>query len=97
MGRGSGRGMERNGERAPLSRQPLQSGRRMSNRLANLSPKVSRDVSARILTLDIETRPHEAYVWGLWKQNIGVTQLMERGHVMCFVAKWYGDKEVIFR
>ena len=50
----------------------------------------------RILTLDIETRPHAAYVFDLWKQNIGLNQLMERGHVMCFVAKWYGEPDVIF-
>ena len=62
-----------------------------------MSPKVSKAVNARILTIDIETRPNEAYVWGLWKQNIGLSQLMERGHVMCFVAKWYGETDVIFR
>lgn len=53
--------------------------------------------NVRILTMDIETRPIEAYVWSLWKQNVGLSQVMERGHVMCFVAKWYGEKEVIFR
>lgn len=67
------------------------------NRLAPIAPKVSKSVQACILTLDIETRPHEAYVWSLWKQNVGLSQLMERGHVMCFVAKWYGDKNIIFR
>ncbi|RBP66396.1 RNase H superfamily protein [Brevibacterium sanguinis] len=62
-------------------------------------PRIQPDMRerVRVLTLDIETRPHEAYVFGLWKQDIGIAKLMERGHVMCFVAKWYGEKEVIFR
>ena len=44
-----------------------------------------------MLTLDIETRPNLAHVWGLWQQNVGLSQIVERGHVMCWVAKWYGE------
>lgn len=50
----------------------------------------------RILTLDIETSPSVADVWSLWKTNISVDQLRERGGVICFAAKWYGEKDVIF-
>jgi DNA polymerase elongation subunit (family B) len=50
----------------------------------------------KILTLDIETSPNMAYVWGMFKQNVGLTQLIETGEVMCFAAKWYGSKNVMY-
>lgn len=49
----------------------------------------------KILTIDIETSPNLAYVWGLWDQNVGLSQIVETGEVMCFSAKWYGQREVI--
>lgn len=51
---------------------------------------------ARILTLDIESRPLLSYHWGLWQQNIGISQIVEHGGMMCFVAKWLGEEDVIF-
>lgn len=65
------------------------------NRLRNVKQDDSQN-TPRILTLDIETRPSEAYVWALWNQNITLNKLMRHGHVICFVAKWYGEKEPIF-
>lgn len=50
----------------------------------------------RILGLDIETAPNTAHVWGLFKQTIGINQLLNTGRVMCFAAKWYGEDEIIF-
>jgi len=50
----------------------------------------------RILTLDIETRPLQVYCWGLWQQNIGISQIIDPGGILCFAAKWHGEKEVIF-
>lgn len=50
----------------------------------------------RTLILDIETSPNLADVWGLWDQNIGLPQLRESGHLMCFAAKWYGERKVHF-
>jgi len=49
-----------------------------------------------ILTIDIETRPNLAYVWGLWDQNIGLNQIEETGTVISWAAKWYGDRKVHF-
>jgi DNA polymerase elongation subunit (family B) len=43
-----------------------------------------------ILLLDIETAPNAAYVWGLFKQNISPTQVIESSYVMCWSAKWLG-------
>ncbi|MFD5069170.1 ribonuclease H-like domain-containing protein [Streptomyces sp. NPDC058369] len=48
------------------------------------------------MTLDIETSPNLAHVWGLWQQNVGLPQLLESGEVICFAAKWYGEEEVQF-
>lgn len=50
----------------------------------------------KLLTLDIETRPHLGYVWSLWQQNVGLNQLVESGTVICFAAKWHGSKQVEF-
>ena len=50
----------------------------------------------RILLLDIETRPNVATVWGLFKQNISINQILESGKTLCWAAKWYQEKEIIF-
>ncbi|MEU0158994.1 ribonuclease H-like domain-containing protein [Streptomyces sp. NPDC006261] len=50
----------------------------------------------KLLTLDIETSPNLAHVWGLWQQNVGLSQLLESGEVISFAAKWYGDDLVSF-
>lgn len=51
----------------------------------------------KILLIDIETAPNTVYVWGLYKQNIGINQIVRTGRVMCFAAKWYGEDEVEFQ
>lgn len=50
----------------------------------------------RILTLDIETSPNEAFVWGLFNENIPLARLRASGYTLCWAAKWYGEKEVMF-
>ncbi len=50
----------------------------------------------KILTLDIEWRPMQSYHWGLWDQNIGIVQIVDDGGLLCFAAKWFGQKEIIF-
>jgi predicted RNA-binding Zn-ribbon protein involved in translation (DUF1610 family)/DNA polymerase elongation subunit (family B) len=50
----------------------------------------------KILLLDIETSPNSAYVWGLWQQNVSLSQIKESSYVMCWAAKWLGEKEVFF-
>ena len=44
--------------------------------------------------LDIETAPLKAYVWRLWKENVGVRQIERDWYMLCWAAKWLGDKEV---
>jgi hypothetical protein len=48
----------------------------------------------KILLLDIETAPNLAHVWGLWDQNIGLSQLLEPGYTLCWSAKWLDEPEV---
>lgn len=50
----------------------------------------------RILTIDIETSPSIAHVWGLFKQTVSLAQLQESTRVIAFAAKWYGEDEVLF-
>jgi uncharacterized protein YprB with RNaseH-like and TPR domain len=51
----------------------------------------------KILMLDIETTPLQVYTWGLWDQNIGINQIIKSTEMMCFGAKWLGQKSVTFR
>lgn len=50
----------------------------------------------RILLLDIETAPHNAYAWGLWGQDIHPDQIVKAGYTLSWSAKWFGEKEVFF-
>ena len=47
----------------------------------------------KVLILDIENSPTLGYVWGLWKQNVGLNQIKEEWHLLSFAAKWLGDSE----
>lgn len=51
----------------------------------------------RLLALDIETSPNIADVWGLWNQNVGLSQLRESTRMICWGARWYGERGVIVR
>lgn len=48
---------------------------------------------ANILYVDIETAPSLAYVWRMWKENIGVKQLKEHNRVLSFSAIWNDDDD----
>jgi hypothetical protein len=47
----------------------------------------------KILGIDIETSPNTAYVWGLFKQTVSLSQLIESSRVMCFASKWFGTDD----
>jgi hypothetical protein len=53
-------------------------------------------MTPRILTIDIELAPNLGHLWGLWNQNVGITQLREASYVLCFAAKWLDDPQTIF-
>lgn len=50
----------------------------------------------KILLLDIESSPNTVYAWGLWKQNISLSQIVDTSSMLCWAAKWLGDDEVMF-
>jgi DNA polymerase elongation subunit (family B) len=45
----------------------------------------------RVLLLDIESAPTKAHVWGRWKQNVGLSQVLSEGYMLTYSAKWLGD------
>ena len=53
-------------------------------------------MSPKILTIDIENRPNLGYVWSLWDQSLGITQLVEVAETISFAAKWHHSKKVEF-
>lgn len=54
------------------------------------------DGKLKLLMLDIETYPNKVYVWDIWNQNIGISQIIEPGGLLCFASKWYGQDEIEF-
>jgi hypothetical protein len=47
--------------------------------------------------IDLETSPHLADVWSLWKQNVSLNQLRESTRVISFANKLRGKTAVEFR
>lgn len=50
----------------------------------------------KLLLLDIETAPNLVHVWGLFKQNVAISQIMDSSYVMCWSAKWLGEEDIFF-
>jgi DNA polymerase elongation subunit (family B) len=50
----------------------------------------------KILMLDIETAPHQSYTWGLFDQNVGLSQLIKPGYILCWGASWHHEQEPMF-
>lgn len=50
---------------------------------------------SKTLILDIEVSPSLAAVWGLWKQNVSLTNLLGESEVLCWAAKWEGQEGVV--
>ncbi len=50
----------------------------------------------RILIVDLETAPKQAFVWRFFKENIGAKQVLGHGYMMSFAYKWLGDKTTQF-
>lgn len=50
----------------------------------------------RQLFLDIETSPNQAFTWGIWEQNIPIGQIINSSSVLCYSAKWAGERKMHF-
>lgn len=48
----------------------------------------------KVLIIDIETSPLVGYTWGVWNQN--VIEVLEHKRMLCFAAKWVGERKVHF-
>ena len=46
----------------------------------------------KILTLDIETSPHEAYAFQVWQANISSGQIIAPTYMLSWSARWLGSK-----
>jgi DNA polymerase elongation subunit (family B) len=53
-------------------------------------------MTAKILTFDVETSPVEAYVWGLWDQNIPIDFVKTDWTIFSYAAKWLHKKTVMY-
>jgi uncharacterized protein YprB with RNaseH-like and TPR domain len=51
---------------------------------------------ARLLGLDIETAPAQVWTWSLHDVTIGVEQIIKPSRVLCWSAKWFGEKGVMY-
>lgn len=51
----------------------------------------------KILFFDLETTPNLVWTWGLFNQNIAISQIVKPTEVMCFGARWLGEKKVTFK
>jgi RNase_H superfamily len=65
--------------------------RERENELQKAKPSES-----RILLLDVETAPIEAYVWALWDQNVGLNQIKNEWSILSYAAKWLDGKRVMY-
>lgn len=50
----------------------------------------------KILIFDIETAPKRAFVWGIWEQDIPLNMLISDTYMLCWSAKWLGEKKIMF-
>jgi len=51
----------------------------------------------RTLVLDIENSYVLGGVWGLFNQNLSLDQMLDYGTVLCWAAKWHGEKAITYR
>lgn len=51
----------------------------------------------KILYLDIETTPHSGTFWSSYPKWIPPGQIKKPSQVLCWAAKWEGDRETIYR
>jgi hypothetical protein len=50
----------------------------------------------RILELDLETAPGQAYIWSMWDKFIPLERLISPGRILCAAYKWYGERDIGF-
>ena len=56
--------------------------------------EATKPTAPRVLTIDIETSPATVRTYGLFNQNIGITQIVEPTRMLCFAGKWLDESKV---
>lgn len=54
-------------------------------------------MSFKVLAWDIEVTPLTTYEWSLWPKYISPDKLIKPQEMMCFAAKWIGQKKMFFK
>ena len=49
----------------------------------------------KILLLDLESAPSQAYIWRRWKENIPQARIISEGYLLTYSAKWLGENTII--
>lgn len=50
----------------------------------------------RTLEIDIETKPALVWAWGLWDQNIAISQIAQPPGILCFAYRWSDERKIHF-
>ena len=50
----------------------------------------------KVLFLDIETAPTQAWTWSLWPKYISPDNIVSSGYTLCWAALWEGERNVEF-
>jgi len=57
---------------------------------------MKRKNKAKILMVDIETAPMKVYTFQLHDVTIGIDQIIQDSYMLCWAAKWLGQREILF-
>ena len=70
--------------------------RRLARMVRNeYSPEVVAKKAPKILVFDIETSPMEVFVWGLYKQQIPISNVIKDFSLLSWSAKWLFDPTIM--
>lgn len=61
-----------------------------------LRKSASPETEPKVMVFDIETSPFAAYAWRRFKENIGQSQVIKEGQVLCWAAKELGSTSSVF-
>jgi len=53
-------------------------------------------IGPKVVAIDIETAPLEAYTWGIWEQNVALDQIKTDWSILSFSAKWLHERKIIY-
>lgn len=65
------------------------------NKMRRLGVSLGVAKQPKILLFDIETTPNVSYTWGLFKQDVGLNQVIKPAFMLCWAGKWLFDDKVM--